>query len=707
VVTVTGEAGDSNSVTFTNGVHTVTKTVTGTGSAQPVTLTSGDLTTLTDGTISVSATQTDAAGNAQTAAAATTSFVLDTTAPAAPTLALGTGVANGATAAEATAAGGVVTVTGEAGDSISVTFTNGVHTVTKTVTGTGSAQAVTLTSGDLTTLTDGTISVSATQTDAAGNVQAAAAATTGFVLDTTAPAETLAITSIAGGSLPNDTTLTVSGSNGALGAGEKIQVSSDGGTTWTDVVQNTATSWSFVDGTTRTANFTYQARVVDTAGNVGTTASQAVIVANNGGTLSIGGSPAFTVEFTGTGGNLVLGSSPGFTGTVNAVSTADGAVAITGSGNVTTSISDAIDLTASGGTQGNSSNLSVGLGGAITGAANGIFVVQNAFGNIAIATSGPVIGQSGRGIFAEESATGTGSILVNGSGNVTGTGTAYSGIVAEILNATNGSDVTVNQTGNIRGGYDGIHALTDGNGNVTVLTGPNALISGGQNNGIEAASSGTGSIFVTTAANDTITSASSGINAYNQATSIPLAAASTVIVNAYGTIDSGALLTGLGNQPAGILAGYEGGATDTKNPNVFGSVTISNYANIMATAGDGIRGYNYGVGNITITDEANTTIIAPGEYGIREVNYGSGNESITTSSGDSIASGASGISAANDATAIASSADSSISVVAHGAINSGTNLNASARSRSITLLISLPRPVRASMPTIMATARST
>src|SRR5258705_13730083 len=106
---------------------------------------------------------------------ATTSFVLDTVAPAAPALALGTGVANGATASEATQASGVVTVTGEAGDSISVTFTNGAHTLTKIVTGTGSAQAVTLTAGDLTTLTGGTISVSATQTDAAGNENGRAA----------------------------------------------------------------------------------------------------------------------------------------------------------------------------------------------------------------------------------------------------------------------------------------------------------------------------------------------------------------------------------------------------------------------------------------------------------------------------------------------------------------------------------------------------
>jgi len=51
-----------------------------------------------------------------------------------------------------------------------VTFTNGIHTVTKTVTGTGSAQAVTRTSEDLTTLTSGTISVSAIDGVHAANI---------------------------------------------------------------------------------------------------------------------------------------------------------------------------------------------------------------------------------------------------------------------------------------------------------------------------------------------------------------------------------------------------------------------------------------------------------------------------------------------------------------------------------------------------------
>src|SRR6185437_10055555 len=142
---------------------------------------------------------TDAAGNAAvaTSLASLDSQGIDTLAPAAPVLALGIGVANGATAAEATAAGGVVTVTGELNDAISVTFTNGIHGVTKTVTGTGSAQAVTLSATDLTTLTDGTISVSATQTDAAGNAQTAPATTTSFVLDTLAPAVTAVTDNVA------------------------------------------------------------------------------------------------------------------------------------------------------------------------------------------------------------------------------------------------------------------------------------------------------------------------------------------------------------------------------------------------------------------------------------------------------------------------------------------------------------------------------
>ena len=55
---------------------------------------------------------------------------------------------------------------------------------------------------------------------------------------------------------------------------------------------------------------------------------------------------------------------------------------------------------------------------------------------------------------------------------MTGTGNHgnASGILAENLNPANSGNVAVFQTGNIIGGTDGIHAFTDGNGNVVVTT---------------------------------------------------------------------------------------------------------------------------------------------------------------------------------------------------------------------------------------------
>ena len=133
------------------------------------------------------------------------------------------------------------------------------------------------------TAVEGANNVEVRQVDAAGNNGAAALFS--FTLDTTAPAEALAITAIAtdtgtvGDFITSDTTLIVSGTNGALAAGDKIQVSSDGGVTWHDVVQNTATSWSYDDtATTHATSFTYQARVIDIASNVGATASQPVTI---------------------------------------------------------------------------------------------------------------------------------------------------------------------------------------------------------------------------------------------------------------------------------------------------------------------------------------------------------------------------------------------------------------------------------------------
>jgi hypothetical protein len=126
-----------------------------------------------------------AANNAtitHTAATDNASYMVDTTKPLAPALALGSGVSDGATSTEAKQSSGVVTVSAETGASTVVTFSRtGGGTVTKTLTGTGSPVGVSLLDADLTTLGSGTINVTVVATDLAGN--ASNSATSSFTYD--------------------------------------------------------------------------------------------------------------------------------------------------------------------------------------------------------------------------------------------------------------------------------------------------------------------------------------------------------------------------------------------------------------------------------------------------------------------------------------------------------------------------------------------
>ncbi|MCW2336749.1 hypothetical protein M2337_000982 [Sphingobium sp. B2D3A] len=274
VVTVAAEDGATVTVTFTRSGNTVTKTVTGAGTAKAVVLTASDLAALGDGTISVSAIAKDVAGNTS-AAATPASFVLDRTPPTAPVLALGAGVSNGATLAEAKAATGVVTVTAETGAAVTVTFTNGVNSVTKTLTGTGSAQAVTLTAANLATLGNGTISVSAVARDTVGNDSAATSRT--FTLDMTPP---------------NNPTLTVVGSTEKSAAA----ASSSAG----------AVTVSAELGSAVTVTFTNGANVV-TKTMTGTGAPQIVTLSTTDLATLGDGSVYVTATATDTAGNVSAG----------------------------------------------------------------------------------------------------------------------------------------------------------------------------------------------------------------------------------------------------------------------------------------------------------------------------------------------------------------------------------------------------------------
>ena len=131
----------------------------------------------------------DAAGNAFTAASGLSLSVnVDTLAPGAPTLALGSGLLAGSVSlTQATQATGVLTVAGESAGSASVILTGASGTINRTITTSGSAspQPLVLTAADVALLGSGLVSVQASVSDAAGN--SSSTASTVFTLLTSSP----------------------------------------------------------------------------------------------------------------------------------------------------------------------------------------------------------------------------------------------------------------------------------------------------------------------------------------------------------------------------------------------------------------------------------------------------------------------------------------------------------------------------------------
>ena len=243
------------------------------------------------------------------------------------------------------------------------------------------------------------------------------------------------------------------------------------------------------------------------------------------------------------------------------------------------------------------------------------------------------------------------------------------------------------------------HAQVESQSSVSVASGE----ASGAPFGIGAFNFGPGNISVTTASGSTITSGSSGIDAVNEATTTAGHPDPIVSVSAAGTISAGTILTNSGAEPSGIAAGFFGGASATPNQNISGTVIVNNAANINASnatpSSYGINAFNYGQGNVTVGDAANTTVIGAldgisaaansggagnvavsvdtgsaitgsSSYGIVALNTGEGNVSVLTSSGDAINSGSAGIVAVDDsATAVAGN---SIVVNAAGSIHSGS-----------------------------------
>ncbi|ELW9487320.1 Ig-like domain-containing protein [Enterobacter hormaechei] len=165
-----------------------------------------------------------------------------------------------------------------AGEYVQVSMDGGTTWVYATVSGTRWSY------NDTRTLADGDYRYQVRVVDQAGNV--GATTTQDVTVDTQAPQYGITIDSISedtgqSGSdfITMDTSLTINGSLGsALASDERVQISLDGGNTWIDTTV-TNQRWSYTDSRDLAdGDYTYQVRIIDQAGNVGSTSSQVVTV---------------------------------------------------------------------------------------------------------------------------------------------------------------------------------------------------------------------------------------------------------------------------------------------------------------------------------------------------------------------------------------------------------------------------------------------
>lgn len=284
VISGTTTAPVGQTLTLTLNGKTYTTTVQ-TGGSWSYTLGSADVTALADGNAYViNASVSNAIGNT---GSSNHTITVDLSAPAMginiDSLQADTGLSASdfITSVSPVVVNGSLTAALASNETAQISIDGGVTWTTLTVTGTIWRY------NDSRTLTDGSYLYQVRVIDTAGNV--GATDSQNVVIDTTAPdpaVKTIAISAIttdtgliANDFVTSDTTLAVSGTLGAaLSAGEFAQISIDGGTTWQNLSVSGLT-WTWLDGRTLTdGNYNYQVRVIDTAGNIGATASQIVTV---------------------------------------------------------------------------------------------------------------------------------------------------------------------------------------------------------------------------------------------------------------------------------------------------------------------------------------------------------------------------------------------------------------------------------------------
>ncbi|WP_414665060.1 beta strand repeat-containing protein [Horticoccus sp. 23ND18S-11] len=298
--------GDNNSDSLSS--VTVNFSQFGGGAAVTASNSSGTWTatyTIVSGAISttnrnVSVTATDNAGNATTTADSSNATV-DNQAPTATIASAsfsadtGTSSTDFITATAAQTLSGTVSANMVSGEIVQVSLDNGSTWSTATTTvglNTWSLAGQTLSASN---------TLRVRLSDTAGNLSTALSQA--YVLDTTAPTTTVATAAFSADTGSSSTDFitataaqTISGTLSAnVASGETVEVSLDNGSTWTTATttigQNT---WSLA-GQTLSASNTLRVRVTDTAGNSGTTFSQAYVLDTTAPTTTVA-SAAFSAD---------------------------------------------------------------------------------------------------------------------------------------------------------------------------------------------------------------------------------------------------------------------------------------------------------------------------------------------------------------------------------------------------------------------------
>ena len=297
--------GQTATITIVDSANAVkdTYTATVTGGAWSVNVTAAQAQALADGSYSIKANVSDAAGNAATTA--TQAITVDETAP---TIAITSPVAGDNIINKSEAAAGV-TINGTAtagsagvnGQTATITIVDSTNAIkdTYTTTVTAGAWSVNVTAAQAQGLADGSYSIKANVSDAAGN--AATTASQAITVDETAP--TIAITSpVAGDNIINKTRggsrrhhrgTATAGSAAVDGQTATIAII-DSTNTVKDIYTATVTggAWS-VNVTAAQAlaladgSYSIKANVSDIVGNSATTASLTITVDETSPTIAI------------------------------------------------------------------------------------------------------------------------------------------------------------------------------------------------------------------------------------------------------------------------------------------------------------------------------------------------------------------------------------------------------------------------------------